>query len=955
MPTLTNAATIATPSDLEQCLQPVNGSVTIGQNTIPNSLVGEILTAFNAGSALQLAGAVPNLTQNGVTVQGTTPFLRAQRVTLSATFMINGDFTLTATLPDLRLSTLLAADSQRHVPNNFDVDLGTVVVVIRQAGNVLTLTAGASSPTIGEFALKAQQVLGKWGIAAGFEVKTAGIASLPGMKGSPLTSFDSFIGLQNLLMVMSSFDDPHFTFPDAGSFNAPTVVGAGSIQLPGSGGLKAGFNLYANLSGTNSGKTNRGFQLLANYLKLRPEGMLIALSVSTPDPLASSQLFLEVDNINVGHGVTMSGQFGGEIESSVVGVYFSGTALAPIQHQSVTFMAQALAVPTGVVVGGSMQAQAAPLTFDIGSTKLGISELALVIGIDDEGVPSLGFATTFDINQINVSAAIFVDSAVPTQSVFAAALSGFSLLDVATCIANQPASLLRGSVSAPTAIPYAFTTVLSQFRLTATETFALPATLATALNTGDLNAIATAFANSPKKITLPTTFSQVLLDVNTKGSLWYITDLTTRLHYMLKLSGGSIQASLEPQFYFAPQDSSIGGLDFPQGFYVDGQLNLLLLNAKIHIDVRPSTGIVAEVDVDPVTILNTNFFALNGAGSTGGPHVSIASMSQSGIANPLLSQPHILISGEVKLLGIDVSSTYFVVSPSGVTFNITNQATPWLSINLNGSFSNSASMALGGAITVGIDDTFALGNLGTIPVVCDANGTLSLSLLNNVASAHVQLAFTFATWSISFGADLDVNVGSFASQAALMQLIHTAIFNALNTKLLGDIQGWITWFYNLCRSGGTLAAGMQQIGTALENSYNLVAKDGTTAMNKAGVAVDDIGAALRNGYNLASADTAKAMNGAGMAASDIAGALKSAYSSSDTDAATAMKTAGIAVGDVASGLKSAYSLSALQVAVILDKTLGYGVDDVYDALKHAGFSTGDIISAIWDEFKKVVK
>ena len=92
------------------------------------------------------------------------------------------------------------------------------------------------------------------------------MAALPGL--DILADFESIVGLDKIMLVVSSLDQPGFQFPDMANFNAP-ALGSRQISLPSqASGLVKGLNVYAQLSTSKS----QAFQALAKYLGLKLEG-----------------------------------------------------------------------------------------------------------------------------------------------------------------------------------------------------------------------------------------------------------------------------------------------------------------------------------------------------------------------------------------------------------------------------------------------------------------------------------------------------------------------------------------------------------------------------------------------------------------------------------------------------------------------------------------------------------
>ncbi len=904
-----------TIDDLAKLLSVVNNSITITSGTLSNSLIGEVLTAFNNKNPLQLLQAVQTVKSDGVTITGTTSFLGATGVTITANFMLNGDFTLTLDVPATGLATLLAPVSGLKLPKNFDVSLPETWGIIQSSGGQLTFTAAASA-SIGEAIFQVTRVA-SWDAVAGLDLQIQKLADLPALQSSPLAAFDNFVGLTDIMMVVSSQTLSSFNFPDVEQFNAPATAHLNNIKLPDqASGLVQGLNIYANLSTTSS----KPFELLAKYLNLKLDGSLgITLSVSLPNPEQNSKLFVSVQETLPETGVTVDGMVGGILENGVVGVFMTGTANVSIQQQPVTFALTVLGLETGVLIEGSMQNQV-PIQFTFADVKFQVSNLALLIGIDDEDIPSFGFAATVGIGNLNGSVALLVDSTNPSQCMFLGAMSGIKLYDVAATIAGQQN------------LPSELVPVLQKIAVKGLTSFTVPSSSATplvnALNTRDLATIASSF-NQYGSVTIPTSNDQVLLEINKKGKLWYLTDLRAQMHYEVKLNkAGAVVVSLEPQIYCVPQPTTLGTLpQFARGLKVIGELDLYIASARVEIDVQGLTGVLGDATLSKITIGNGTFFALTSADGTTGPELSIATFTQSAQAepDPNLQPPHIFISGSLSILGEVLSSTYLSVSENGVVVAITRQINPVLNLSLNGAISDLNNMELGGKVVVGVVANLALGNLGVLPfnqgVSCDLTmGVQSGTAYASVVASVVLEDITVQTAQI----DLDVNTNALANLAGtLIPEITTAIVN----ELKGNPQRWV----NMAWQHLLGMAEVQQAAAVLRSEFNEGASEASQLLSTAGYSAGEVCSVLKSVYALS--------------VQDAANVLKGSLNIGDTAAAQLLSAAGYSLNDVSTALKTVYDDSANDAASVLQQIPGVTEDAAKDALKLAGYSAKDIEGA----------
>jgi hypothetical protein len=857
----------------------------------------EIIAAFNGGKPIDLVNGVKTMLSDGFSVVGRATFLGTAQAQMSANVKKNGDITLTADVTGLYLGTLLSAAANMALPKGFNLLLPEARIVASRSGSSYTLNAAAIVKDVGTLVFTAGHS-GQWQAALGFQLSVSNLAALPGLSGTKLAEIDGFVGLSDLMMVIASYDDADFDFPELSTFQVP-ALGSGKITLPGASGgkLVKGLNVYAGLDTAKSG----GIQALAKFLKLQMNGSVgLTVAVSLPDPAVSTKAFLTVSE-QIKPGVKLVGELGVEVQNDVCAGFLTATANAPIQGQPTEFDVTAVVLPTGALISGNM-INTTPVRFTIDGVHFGLADLGVVIGIDDEGIPSLGFCATIDVDRFNAAVALFIDSTNPASSMFAAAVSDITLLDVVEVLTNAP----------PMAQP--LKDVFDQFALKSLTSFSLPASYVGALNQRDLKTIAAGFAQHG--VTIPSTSDHVLLDVNTPGQLWYLTDMATMNHYILRFANNAVAVSLEAQLYVAPQDTAIGALSFPKGYKIIGQIDLLFLHAAIDIEVTGPSGISADVYIDPITILNPNFLAITGAGGKGGPFVSLATYARPQEPDPMFRQPHFAMSGNLRLLGADFASVYMNFGKSGVTCEIKEYVSPLIYVDLNASFQSPQLFSFGGSIQIGVNNSINLGPLGTVAVNVTAHGSLNAGMRNGTAFATLQAGLTFQSWQLETPLlTLAVNQASLKNAD---QLILAELKSLLVDGLMKDVQRFLDW-----AKRGVLE-GMQDVGKV------------------AGI--------LKSDFHLAERDIAKELQQAGHDVQVVAGAIASAFKLGAADVANVLHQAGTDVHLIAGAMNSVFHQTANEVASIFKNTLGLHQDVINAALKAANYAAKDIENAVNSAF-----
>jgi hypothetical protein len=771
-------------------------------------------------------------------------------VDLTLLYQVPGDFVLRGQFPSLSLKALLTqlCDGSLLWPSGFDLDLDQSSVLIEQQGNNLSLNIAADVKDLGLFALTVQKQA-RWGFALGVDLSLSNLAALPGL--SILAPFDAFLGLDTLLLVFSSLaQSPNFQFPDLAHFDVPSFGNRQVTLPPQANGLTTGFNLYAQLNTTKSG----GFQALAKYLGIRLDGSVgITLAVSLPDPATNSKFFLSV-NQEIQKGTTLVGELGGFLQGSDIGAFLTAVVNTQVQGQPAQFTVSASVLENGVLISGSMLGT-------IQFRDLRLSNLALVIGIDFEGIPSLGIAATLDVSTFESSLAIFFDSTDPTKSLVAGAFSNVSLLNIAQTLAGQ------------VSIPQKLVPVLGLVGLNALNSFSMPSSTAPLLDQRDVAGISNAFKQYGS-VTIPSTSDQLLLIINQPGANWHLTDLSTMKHYHLALQGTQVSVTLEPQLYLAPQITYIGSLENPMGFNVIAQIDYLLVQTEINIQISPNQGIMVEMDLAPIVLLNQNFFSITGANSLGGPHFSLATYAQPQLADQQLRDPHFLVSGKLRLLGVDLAGIYLLIDEQGMTIKLSYQVNPLLHGDLSGSINRQGYLALQAGLLVGIDNALDLGQLGTLPVKTNVNGQLSVTYGKNMPSAsstvdivlqnpllgRPQVTAGENTASASMTGEYAFQGTSYTFSALALDVSSPALQNIAKTlwlrikvtltDLLQNPDQWLAWVQNEVISGVDKSA--EKIVNILSDTYHLSATDITTKMKQVGYGADEVAKALQaNGVAVA--------------------------------------------------------------------------------------------------------
>ena len=782
---------------------------------------------------------------------GTLEF--ADNLIISMNYELPGSFTIRAEFAEVKLSQLVARLNEigLDLPTGFDIDFQQSYVLIAEQSGGLTFSVATEIEGFGLLAFTAEKQ-GQWGFAFGLDLEASSLSAIPGLEG--LAAFESFVGLTTIMLVVSSLSQTGFMFPDMANFNAPPLQGKSMSLPPQASGLVSGMNVYAAL---DTGK-NEAFRALAQYLGVLLDGTVgITLGVSLPDPATNSKLFLSL-NEEIQKGILLAGEFGLLMQGGEVGLFLTADVKTQVQGQPMEFKVTAVALANGVLVSGTMLGT---IKFD----PVQLSNLALVIGIDFEAIPSLGIAATVDVANFDSSVAIFFDSTDPAKSMFSGAVSNLSLRDVAESIAGQGG------------IPTELDDVLGAVGLKGLSAFDMPVSVAESLDNRDLGAISAAFRQYGG-IAIPSTSDRILLVINTAGSVWHLTDMSTMLHYALDRQGDTIAVSLQPQFYCAPEVTYVGSIQFPQALYVMAEIDYLVLQEQIKVLISPSKGIAIDLDSAPIVIYKRNYFAVTGAGGEGGPHLSLSTYNQPELTDPQLRTPHFLLSGSVRLLGVEVAGAYVFVNYGGLQFQLFAQVDPVLNLSVSGTFDSFTNLQVGGSAVVGVSGKLDLGDLGTMDVDVKVTGSLDVGYKGEAASATFKGSFEFpGVKDTCVIPPLSLDVDGAALQN-IADTLWTQVSDILN-KLVKDADQWLTWLADgMIKGAGETA---EEVGRLLDQVYGVtdqeVAEKTQQILNYTS---DQVAEALKGAG--ATADEAVAiMEDMGYEAEEISSAIASVFTGED--------------------------------------------------------------------------
>jgi len=760
----------------------------------------------------------------------------AEGVSLTVNYNIPGNFIVRGDFRRVNLSHLIdkLCNQKVPMPGGFDLIIQNASVVIQKQGEAYTFQLVGTAKDAGVFAFEVRKLSGGgWGFATGVDLSSGRISQLPGL--SALHAFEDAFRLQKLMLVVSSFEDAGFRFPDMAQFNRPQLA-TKNVALPAQAtGVLPGLMAFAEWQLNAS---DRQHNLLKQLLGLSAT-QSVTLAIGK-DPTKEARLYVRQRTTLFGHPFEC--QFGAELNNGKPTLFLTGTITVPIQGHPQTFDVTMAFAPGGAFLSGDMKGSTG---VDCGPFKL--SNLALEVGVNWGGIPSLGIAATIDVKKFESSVAVFFDSTNPAHSLVAGSLSPLTMKDVVD-------TLLGGSISS------SIDGVLDRISIQGTREFSIPGALADELDGLSFDKVSAAFS-SAAKLQLPSSSSQLLLVVNQKGSAWHLTDLTTMRHYELKRRGDQIAVSIAPQFYFAPMATSIGTVKFPQGYYLNAALSFLGFKAEATIDISIRKGASIDAQMDRIVIGNEALFCLAAAKGDGGPRISVSTFAQPDHPVPEFRLPHFYVNGSLELLGVK-ESVFATLTTSGLEFELKGALLPGMKFDVHARFGGSG-LEAGGELKVGVG-TLDLGPLGKVRLDTDVEASLDIDVDGKKIDISVEASFEFA------GEKLHIAKFNLDAKPNALAQLPDQLGRKAEKELSAVFKDMGKWA-NAVSKG--LVDGVQDTSKVFKDVYGKSEQEAKALANGLGKGTQEAAKQVAQGVNQASKDVSQGVN---QASKDVSKTAKKA-------------------------------------------------------------------------------
>ncbi|MDH3976185.1 MAG: hypothetical protein OEV42_18085 [Deltaproteobacteria bacterium] len=838
-------------------------------------------------------------------------------VELNLTYVTPGNVVINSFIEKTSLGKIFDTFTNQAIalPDSFDLDLLNNYVNITKQGNNYSLELVTEVDKFGSLALQVQKIGSKWGGAFGLNMTQGKLSDIPGLKS--LEVLEKHVQLSKLLLLVSSFDNPGFKFPNMAAFNNPNLSSS-SIPMPQGSGVVAGLNVHTTWTLDTSRKD---MKLLKSILGLDPE-LNVTVQVGEV-PVDDTRLFMDFSTKLLGK-YPLDAQFGFMLSKGRPEMFLAGQLKVKIQKKDVSFNMAMSLLSTGVFFAGSA----------VGTIKFGnlqVSNLALMLGINWGGIPSLGIACRINTSKFSSSIALLFDSTSPDKSVLAGSISQLSLADITRQIAKVKK------------VPREVSKVFKTVKLRSIRYFTLDATVAKSLDAKDHPAVSAAFA--AVGVAIPSDEATLLIVVQKAGNTWSVTDMANGMrHYTLSSGDEGISAAVAPQIYLAPAGARMGELTFTQGYFLSGVLQIMGQGWATQVEISHRKGIAATSYMDkPLQIGSKEFFRFSDYGGKKGPMISLSSFKQSDHEIEAFRKPHFGLSGRLRLLGNEAAALATVTS-SGVTVVV--EAENNLDLNyvfitgaydfdwkLEGALNSATDIYFGGYINFKLNAKFHLNkllnvktDLGKVAVNAVIKMDTDMGYQNNRVYLEMDGQFRFC--GVSYSIDLEVGAKD-ARIEKMGELVLNEVKKVIKS-LYNTADEWVDALEDGLLEIGDTA---ENVGKALKNGYKQSAEQSAKLLKDAGRTGEKIGATIKSGFGKGAQDTAKIMKSAGISSGDIGKAMKSAYRQSAAQSAKLLKNAGFNSSDVSRMMKGTYGSASRDIAKAL-KGLGYSANTVANVMKN---------------------
>lgn len=668
---------------------------------------------------------------------------------LTPTYNIHGPIALEADFPDINILGLInSLDSligiKLPLPNNFDIKITSASLTLTKQPNFFDFAIAATAiyqenTELGNFAFYLVDSNGKSGFTFGFNLNFDQLETIP-VLGNVLKNVSGFfLELENLSIVFSSVK-----LTDSVPFNSDSndATKTAKINVPTQTAIDKGFSLYAQVD-LAKGKAN----IIAKFLKITSLKLTLSVHIGASD-LMNGSVEINLPTCQINSYTFLTGDFVGSLPNNI---RVDGHLTTKIRDETIVLGVQITLATSGALLTTSV-------TGSIAFGPIKLSNVGILLGIDEAELPSFGFSAQIDGLGYDAAIALIVNTVNPRDSGFLGAISNISLSNVV--------KFLSGANN----IPNPFDEILPEFAIKGIDQFTLSDNITQALISRDADAISKAFESTvnlnPKEL--------FIVHIDEKS--WSITDWSNQAHYIVN---NGITVYKEAQVYCVFEDFQIGDLKFPQGFHMDGNLDILGATSTIKVEINKGLGILIEDQLSPIVFPSEGPKILKIGDGNQGPSISLCTYSQKN-SDGTTTSPHFYLKGKISLLDIASEDMAISISKAGFSFYFVTKIGP-MTCTANATIPNNLkNFSYTVDVSFSIDESIDIFGKTIHIVNFGFDNKVTITVDNDSIGLSVGDTFTFEGATLKLDFSLTLSSSLFSNlEEGLRKAVITSITNFL--------------------------------------------------------------------------------------------------------------------------------------------------------------------------------
>ncbi len=778
-------------------------------------------------------------------------------------------FDLKAEIPEVNLSELCRKITGKGHggPGSFDLKMVNTQVVAEKQNSGFRFRALSTIPKVGMLALQAGKTGGSWGVATGIYLGKKKLSKIEGLEF--LEPIEKIANLQDLTLIASTVENAQFQFPTSAAFSGNQTLNSSGVQLPTSpSGVVRGLNVHGTWI---LKKSDRAQKLIGQIFQL-DDRLPVTLQVESK---AGQQPVVNLhSSVNATfEGNPLKASFGIRMQAGKSPEYYLlGSGQMNINHHKMLLDIGVSVTLVGIGFTGSLKG-----TLKLQGLKL--SNLGLMGSVNWAGVPGFGFAGRINTRSFQSSIVLLLDTA-NSSFVLAGSVSELNAYKVVTGLAGCKK------------LPKGLANPLKKVEILETQEFFLPKTTVKALDSRNLESVASAFS-SAASISLPATEPDTLLITNRRGKSWTLVNRRDSLKsYQIEQVKNKVRAVLAPQVYVCTSYARVGALEYQPGFLLSARIRVIEFEAYASIDISPAKGIAIDAYVNKaITIGNKSFFCFSDQSGKKGPQLSVSTYQRSSHPVKEFRSPHLYANGRLRVIGLRMDCLARV-STNALELDIRVQnknsiRSPVIKghvdfiIAFQAQVGDIKNFYAKMGVHFDADLRLYLGDVQTLRFKEKVTGYLEMGLKKSKPYAILGASIKLAGESCKVEIELNPTKDNLNHAGQYLAREVSDFFEEIYEdvdRFLDDVgKGVLKGFEDTAKLGNTLAKNFSQSTQGVANAFHSLGKapeDIASALLKTKVSSKDVAKALK-GLKVKPLDLSHALSGAGVKSKDLENALKS--------------------------------------------------------------------------------